>query len=357
MLCKDRSKSSDTDPTLPGTPPHSVLSEALSALRKPPREIDSEAVLKQFSLLLLPFFAPEDDYEARAALFLQALPLAISRLNDREDQVILTHMLLSEKHPRSVAQRQQDASSELSHLGAAAVRGREEAAIGRLVEILSSGDFTVEFSRARGIQLAPANVDDHGVGYIYRSKRLHLTITADDPQTQRYVDSFHLVVTRRGVRAIAHPWQWTGTDAKRPQDGDQDITVLSDGHSYLGTRLEHRVIGTARPIHYFAIGREVQPGYPIDLNFSWVLRDDGGTFQQYLTCVAPNAEMDMVEVAVKLPSDGFTVYGGEFRYVEFNLEPTGPVEEVQPDRGLYVYPRKKPKEGLHYGVYWVDRGS
>ena len=185
---------------------------------------------------------------------MEALPQAIEGVDDPEAQVILQHILLSKK-PGTVTDRYRKAARELGSLPEGSVRGRETAALESLTAVLTSDSFVAAFNERRGIEVGPIDVDDHGLGYIYREKTMRVIIDPDDERKQRHIHRFQIVATRPGIRVVAHRFLWTGTDTSHPVDHNQAITALSAGHSYLGTRIEYEIIGPPPPLNFFHLGK------------------------------------------------------------------------------------------------------
>jgi hypothetical protein len=320
--------------------------------------LEPSRILDCYDLLSLPCLDDgASDMVVRANRLPHALEQAIERVPDPLHRLILDEMLISGEHGSAVSARLRKVKARAKTAGIVGADTSEKT----LSEIESHALASLAralLSQRLATDLLPNNtlrpnlqVDDLGLGYLWRSRAVHLRLYPDEPGRQTYTRVLRVQATSQYTRVVTHGYRWSGYGTTPvPQ-----VLSAKHQHSWSGTRSDPADLGSDWYVSFFHLGRALRYGETAELEWQEEFRDTAKTFDNVLTSRAVFDSMEYLrfEVTGLLPVFPFRVSGGIFIPDGGRLILSGQPQDVEPDEtGAYKYEVKEPIQGKRYGLRW-----
>lgn len=342
---------------LPAFPTLANITRSLQWLRRV-LPLEPSRILDCYDLLSLPCLDDgASDMVERANRLPHVLQQAAELVSDPLERLIVDEMLFTGESGSAINIRLRRAKARADKAGMVGPDTSEKtlsevetSALTSLARVVLSQRFASELLPNQAHR-SSAQVDDLGLGYVWRSRAVHLRLYPDEPGRQTYTRVLRVRPTSRYTRVVSHSYRWSGFGTVPiPQ-----VLSTEHNHSWLGTREDPADLGSDWYVSFFHLGRALRKGKTAELEWQEEFTDTADKFDNVLTSRAVFDQMEYLRFSMSglHPAFPYHVVGGVFEPDDGRLVLTDQSEPITPVApGTYKYEVKKPTQGAHYGLRW-----
>lgn len=320
--------------------------------------LEPSRILDCYDLLSLPCIDDSTlDMVERANRLPQVIQQATGHVPDELHRLLLDGMLVSGEDGSVISTRLRSVKARAVEAGLMGANTSERTlgeieshALVSLARVLLSQGFATDVLPG-GAHRSRPQVDDLGLGYVWRSRSVQLRLYPDEPRRQTYTRILRVRATSKYTRVVSHSYRWSGYGTLPiPQ-----VLSTEHHHSWLGTRPDPAELGSDWYVSFFHLGRALRYGEAAELEWREEFTDTAERFDNVLTSRAAFDGMEYLrfEVTGLPPEFPYQVAGGIFEPDGGRLVLRDDAQQLDPTApGTYRYEVKRPISSTHYGLRW-----
>lgn len=334
--------------------------ESLSILRKKRVPFAADALVSRLDLLFLPFLRGVPTTGKRVERLAAALNLVADRL-PRDQEIAYRHVFLAPVH-EGVDQRRSAALEELQahkplkeRQTPGTVKGIEGRMLPAVANILLDPEFACELDEKLPMSTRAPTNRRPGASEAFRtlSHSLAIEIDDDDHRITRLHRLIHLEILLPDQLVVPVRYH---ARASNPMPVDGSMTMLSKGHTYLGTLPDTQTGSVADwMVHFIYLGTSKDPGDLVTIEMSHEIFDEECNDDNPCVTATVTRGADSTCVAMRLPKRKWPGAAAEVRITR-NAHSEGVIIERTPlpiaKDGWVRAEFTKIEVGLQYGIFF-----